>query len=86
MGMRYHGVVTIPFLCALNPFLGGKEKTAKELISELYLNLFLKTLPENDESRNLHFNSLTDLCTEINVSFNNSIFANKSKQKEEKVK
>ena len=29
---------------------------------------------------------ITDLCIEINVSLNNSIFANKSRQKKEKVK
>ena len=29
-GTKSHGVVTIPFLCTLNLFLGGKEKTTKE--------------------------------------------------------
>ena len=62
------------------------EKTVKEVISELYLNLSLKALSKNEESQDLRFDALTDLCIEINVRLNNSIFANKSRQKKEKIK
>ena len=58
----------------------------KEVISELYLNLSLKALSKNEESQDLRFDALTDLCIEINVRLNNSIFANKSRQKKEKIK
>ena len=34
----------------------------------------------------MRFDALTDLCIEINVRLNNSIFANKSRQKKEKIK
>ena len=43
-------------------------------------------MSENDESRKLQFHALTDLCTDINEMFNNSIFTNKSRMKEEKAK
>ena len=58
----------------------------KEVISELYLNLSLKALSKNEESQDLRFDALTDLCIEINVRINNSIFANKPRQKKEKIK
>ena len=58
----------------------------KEVIRERYSNLLLKALFENDESGNLQFNALTDFCLEINVRLNNSIFANKCRQKKEKIK
>ena len=41
---------TYLFFCGFKLFLGGKEKTSKEVISELYSNLSLKALSENDES------------------------------------
>ena len=80
-GTKSHALVSIPFLCNFNLFLGSKVKTTKEEISKLFSNLPFKALSKNDESPVLRFDALTDLFIEINVRLNNAIFADKSRQK-----
>ena len=71
------------FLCALNLFLGGKEKISKAARTKLYLNLTLSVLSSYDY---LKLQALTDLYTEMNHQLKNSIFANNSRKKEEETK
>ena len=77
-GSNSYGLLSLPFLCTLNLFLGGKEKTSKAAMIKLYSNLTLSILSSNDY---LKFQALTDIFTEINLRFNNSIFANNSREK-----
>ena len=56
-GAKSHALVLIPFLCDLDSFLSGNKKVFKEEISELYRNLFLKHLSENDKYRELQLNA-----------------------------
>ena len=58
-----NGLVSLLFLCALNLFLGGKEKISKAAMTKLYLNLTLSVLSSNDY---LKLQALTDLYTEMN--------------------
>ena len=74
-GSRSHGMVSVPFLCVLNLFLGGKEKISKAALIELYSNLMLGRL--TGESDALNFSALNKLCMEINIRLANSTFANK---------
>ena len=59
-GINSHGLVSLPFLCGLNLFLGGKEKTSKEVLTELYSNSFFSMLSSRDSS-NPRFQALTSL-------------------------
>ena len=56
-GSRYHDVVSVPFLCILKLFLGGKEKISKAALTELYSNLTVGRL--TGESDALNFSTLT---------------------------
>ena len=47
----------------------------KNFLTGLYKNLTGEVLP-SDNSENLQFDALTDLCTKIGVRLGNSIFAN----------
>ena len=70
-----NGLVLLPFLAALPLFFAGKETLAKNFLTGLYKNLTGEVLP-SDNSENLRFDTLTDLCTKIGVRLGNSIFAN----------
>ena len=48
---------------------------AKKFRTDLYKNLTAEVL-SSDNSDNLQFDALTDLCIEIGVKLENSIFAN----------
>lgn len=63
-----------------------KKIVTKEVISELYRNSSLKTLSENDDFRQLQFDASSELCVDINIELNNSIFCKKGKNEEEKIK
>ena len=43
-------------------------------------------MSKSDESCELEFDVLSELCSDINLRLNNSIFVNKSRMKEEKMK
>ena len=70
-----NGLVSSPFLAALLLFFAGKETLAKNFLTELYKNLIVEVL-SSDNSENLQFDALTDLCAELGVRLGNSIFAN----------
>ena len=68
-------LVPSPFLAALLLFFAGKETLAKNFLTELYKNLIVEVL-SSDNSENLQFDALTDLCYELGVRLGNSILAN----------
>ena len=82
-GSRSHGLVSVPFSCTLNLFLGGKEKILKVALTKPYSNLTVGRLTV--ESDALNFSALTELCMEIKVHLANSTFANKSSVKEQRI-
>ena len=53
----------------------GKESLTKKFLIELYRNLTVEVLSSDNDSV-LEFQTVTDLCVEINVKLANSIFAN----------
>ena len=69
------GLVSSPFLAALLVFFARKETLAKNFLTELHKNLTVEVL-SSDNSENLQFDVVTDLCIEMFVRLENSIFAN----------
>ena len=69
------GFVSSPFLAALLVFFARKETLAKNFLTELHKNLTVEVL-SSDNSENLQFDVVTDLCIEMFVRLENSIFAN----------
>ena len=70
-----NGLVSSLFLVALLLFFAEKETLAKHFLTELCKNLTVEVL-SFDNSENLQFDALTDLCVELSVRLGNSIFAN----------
>ena len=70
-----NGLVLSPFPAALLLLFAGKEILAKSFLAELYKNLTVEVL-SSDNSENLQFEGLTDLCVELVVRLGNFIFAN----------
>ena len=68
-------LVSSPFLATLLLFFARKETLAKTFPMELYKNLTVE-VSSSDNSENLQFDALTDLCAELGVRLGNSIFAN----------
>ena len=66
------GLVLSPFFAALLLFFAGKETLAKKSFTKLHKNLTVDVL----FSKNLQFDALTDLCAELSLRLENSIFAN----------
>ena len=75
-GSNSHGLVSLPFLCALNLYLGGEEQTSKNILTEIYSNLSLGAL-FSEETSALNFRKLADLCAEINIFLNNAATSNR---------
>ena len=69
------GLVSSPFIAAILLFFAGKEKLAKDFLTELYYNLLVEILSK-DNNEILKFDALTDLCTKVGVRIRNAIFAN----------
>ena len=63
-------LVSSLFLAALLMFFIGKEVLPKNFLTDIYKNL------SSDNSRNLKFDALTDLCIEIGARLENTIFGN----------
>ena len=63
-------LVSSLFLAALLMFFIGKEVQPKNFLTDIYKNL------SSDNSRNLKFDALTDLCIEIGARLENTIFGN----------
>ena len=67
----FHLHFLLPSLC----FFARKETLAKNFLTELYKNLTVEVLSP-DNSENLQFDVVTDLCIEMFARLENSIFAN----------
>ena len=68
-------LVSSPFIATILLLFAGKEKLAKDFLTELYYNLLVEILSK-DNNEVLKFDALTDLCTEVGVRLGNAIFAN----------
>ena len=65
-----NGLASCPFPAALLLLFAGKKTLAKNLLTELYKNLIVEVL-SSDNSKNLQFDALTDLCVELGVRLGN---------------
>ena len=79
-GTESNGLVSSPFLCALALFFGAGDKAAKNLLTEIYKNLMLRSLSCVSE-----FSILTEICVEIKARSANLFFENQEKSKSEKL-
>ena len=68
-------LVSSLFLAALLMFFIGKEVQPKNFLTDIYKNL------SSDNSRNLKFDALTDLCIEIGARLENTIFGNLERER-----
>ena len=59
-------------------FFADKQTIVKDFLTELYRNLTVEVLSTDNDSI-LRFETLTDLCAEINIRLANSIFANQER-------
>ena len=73
-----HGLVSIPFLCALGIFVGLNISIPKYALTELYKNLSYKILRG---ARNLEFEAISNLVGEISFQIKNSNLLNFKKKK-----
>ena len=79
---KSHGLVSLHFLCFLGIFFGLRPSISKYALTELYQNLFYKTL---SGSKNHVFESASDLIEELSFVIKQSTFANiKRKEKVDK--
>ena len=77
-----HGLVSIQFLCALRIVFGLNISILKYALTELYKNLSYETL---SGARDLEFEAVSDLVSEISFQIKNSTLLN-IKRKEEQDK
>ena len=73
-------LVSSLFLAALLMFFIGKEVLPKNFLTDIYKNLTVEVL-SSDNSRNLKFDALTDLCIEIGARLENTIFGNLERER-----
>ena len=64
---KFHGIVSLQFLSALNIFFGRDVILSKELITELYKNLSLETLSGQQK--------ISDLTAHISFKIKHSILS-----------
>ena len=76
-----NGLVSSLFLAALLLVFATKETLAKEFLAELYKSLTVEVL-SSDNSENLQFDALTDLC----VTAQKTIFPNSYHKKSKNTK
>ena len=84
-GTESNGLVSSPFLCALALFFGAGDQVAKNLLTEIYKNLMLRSLSSKDNSCVSEFSTLTEICAEIKARSANLFFENQEKSKSEKL-
>ena len=84
-GSNSHALVATQFICVLNFFLGRKEKTLKNALTELYKNLTVGALT-TPEGGGFSFVGLTEICGKINIMLNNLIASKKIKERQENEK
>ena len=84
-GTESDGLVSAPFRCILDLFLGASDQVAKNLLTDIYKNLTMRSLSSEDKSRVLEFSALTEMCAEIKAHIANLFFENQEKSKSEKL-
>ena len=84
-GTESDGLVSAPFRCILALFLGASDQVAKNLLTDIYKNLTMRSLSSEDKSRVLEFSALTEMCAEIKAHIANLFFENQEKSKSEKL-
>ena len=67
-----------PISCCPSAAFCRKRNASKKFLTELYENLAVEVLP-SDNSENLQFDALTELCIKIGARLENSILANHQK-------
>ena len=70
---KSHGLVSIQFLSVLNVFFGGDVQILKDMITELYKILSLRTLRGEQQTE---FHKISDLTAHINFKMKHSILVN----------
>ena len=80
-----NGLVSAPFLCAVAPFLGANDQIAKNLLTEIYRNLMLRSLSSKDNSCVSEFSPLTEICAKINARIVDFFSENQENSKSEKL-
>ena len=73
-----HGIVFIQFLCALAVFLGADISIPENVITELFKNLSYENL---SGAKNIEFDAVSDLVSEIGFMIKQSILLNREKRK-----
>ena len=66
-------------------FLSANHQVAKNLLTEIYKNLILKSLSSENNSRISEFSALTEIYAEINARIADLFFENQEKSKSEKL-
>ena len=84
-GTGSNGIVRTPFRCILVLFLDANDQVAKNLLTDIYKNLTIRSLSSDGKSRVLEFSALTEMCAEIKVHITNLFFENQEKSKSEKL-
>ena len=70
---KFHGLVSLQFLSVLNIFFGVDTKLSKDTITELYKNLSLETLSDQQQ---IEFEKISDLTSHINIKMTRSMLSN----------
>ena len=78
-------LVSTLFPCVLVLFLSANHQVAKNLLTEIYKNLILKSLSSENNSRISEFSALTEIYAEINARIADLFFENQEKSKSEKL-
>ena len=64
-----HGLVSVPFLAALNVFVGGDKNISKNAMSEFFRNLTLQALSIEDDRIEIKFDEIEKLNKELKEAF-----------------
>ena len=80
-----HGIVVLPFICALNFFLSGDPEKSKNPLTELYYNVFLEILSDEYEQSST-YDAISELFAEVSTGLQEAIRSNKLKREEGKNK
>ena len=82
-GTASHGLVSVPFLSALDLFFVRNNETPKNALSKLYYNLTLQVLSEEHIDHVSLFDSISNLTAEINLEIQKTIRSRKLKREKD---
>ena len=77
---KSHRIVSLHFLCSLGIFFGPRPSTPKYTLTELYQDLSYETL---SGTKNLEFESVSDVISEMSFFMKQSTLANKKRKEKE---